>query len=99
VVRTSVVLIRQGADSGCAGDADGLGGTRKKELMKSGILLGLRKEEDVFVVESPYAYSVPMKPLWCHGILTWYHQGIPRQHDGHMAKGKDCNPLVFCICP
>lgn len=52
MVRTSVVLIGQGADSGCTGDADGLGGTRKKELMKSGILLGLRKEEDVFVVES-----------------------------------------------
>jgi N-acetylglucosaminylphosphatidylinositol deacetylase len=45
----------------CTGDADGLGGTRKKELMKSGILLGLRKEEDVFVVESPYAYPFPLK--------------------------------------
>ena len=33
------------------GDADGLGETRKKELVKSGLLLGLRKEEDVFVIE------------------------------------------------
>jgi hypothetical protein len=55
VVRGFVVLICQGADGDCIGDADGLGGTRKKELMKSGLLLGLRKEEDVFVVESPYA--------------------------------------------
>jgi N-acetylglucosaminylphosphatidylinositol deacetylase len=36
------------------GDADGLGETRKKELIKSGITLGLRKEDDVFIIESPY---------------------------------------------
>jgi hypothetical protein len=35
------------------GDADGLGETRKKELVKSGMTLGLRKEDDVYVVESP----------------------------------------------
>ena len=35
------------------GDADGLGEMRKKELTKSGISLGLRQEDDVFVVESP----------------------------------------------
>ncbi|KAF8849934.1 LmbE-like protein [Acephala macrosclerotiorum] len=35
-----------------SGDADGLGETRKKELVKSGMALGLRKEDDVFVVES-----------------------------------------------
>lgn len=40
-----------------AGDADGLGETRKKELVKSGVALGLRKEDDVFVVESPYVPS------------------------------------------
>jgi len=36
-----------------SGDADGLGETRKKELVKSGMELGLRKEDDVFVVDSP----------------------------------------------
>jgi hypothetical protein len=36
------------------GNADGLGETRKKELVKSGMYLGLRKEDDVFVIESPY---------------------------------------------
>ncbi|KAG9231232.1 putative deacetylase LmbE-like domain-containing protein [Amylocarpus encephaloides] len=36
-----------------SGDADGLGETRKKELVKSGMSLGLMKEDDVFVVESP----------------------------------------------
>lgn len=38
-----------------AGNADGLGETRKKELVKSGLTLGLRQEDDVFVVDSPYA--------------------------------------------
>jgi hypothetical protein len=36
------------------GNADGLGETRKKELVKSGMHLGLRDEDDVFVVDSPY---------------------------------------------
>jgi N-acetylglucosaminylphosphatidylinositol deacetylase len=35
-----------------SGDAGGLGQTRKKELVKSGMSLGLRKGDDVFVVES-----------------------------------------------
>lgn len=35
------------------GDADGLGETRKKELVKSGLLLGLRDESDVFVIDDP----------------------------------------------
>jgi N-acetylglucosaminylphosphatidylinositol deacetylase len=35
-----------------SGDADGLGETRKKELVKSGRLLGLRNDDDVFVVEN-----------------------------------------------
>ncbi|KAK2627377.1 hypothetical protein QTJ16_003343 [Diplocarpon rosae] len=36
-----------------SGDSDGLGETRKKELVKSGVALGLRKADDVFVIESP----------------------------------------------
>ncbi|KAK4187171.1 putative N-acetylglucosaminyl-phosphatidylinositol de-N-acetylase [Podospora australis] len=36
-----------------SGDADGLGETRKKELAKSGMVLGLRSADDVFVVEKP----------------------------------------------
>ncbi|KAI9889041.1 MAG: N-acetylglucosaminyl-phosphatidylinositol de-N-acetylase [Vezdaea aestivalis] len=36
-----------------SGDADGLGEVRKKELAKSGLLLGLQKEDDVFVVDDP----------------------------------------------
>lgn len=37
----------------CAGNAAGLGETRKKELVKSGMTLGLRQEDDVFVVDDP----------------------------------------------
>ncbi|KAI0103119.1 LmbE-like protein [Hypoxylon sp. NC0597] len=36
-----------------SGNADGLGETRKKELVKSGLLLGLKSEDDVLVVDSP----------------------------------------------
>ncbi|KAL2123790.1 hypothetical protein VTJ04DRAFT_155 [Mycothermus thermophilus] len=36
-----------------SGNADGLGETRKKELAKSGVILGLRKPDDVFVVDKP----------------------------------------------
>jgi N-acetylglucosaminylphosphatidylinositol deacetylase len=35
------------------GNADGLGETRKRELAKSGLILGLRKTDDVFVVDKP----------------------------------------------
>ncbi|KAI1654544.1 LmbE-like protein [Daldinia decipiens] len=36
-----------------SGNADGLGETRKKELVKSGMLLGLAREDDVLVYDSP----------------------------------------------
>jgi N-acetylglucosaminylphosphatidylinositol deacetylase len=39
------------------GNAAGLGETRKKELVKSGMMLGLRQEDDVFVIDSPYVWS------------------------------------------
>ena len=40
------------------GNADGLGETRKKELIKSGKQLGLRDEDDVFVIDSPYVFAL-----------------------------------------
>ncbi|GAB1320877.1 N-acetylglucosaminyl-phosphatidylinositol de-N-acetylase [Madurella fahalii] len=36
-----------------SGNADGLGETRKRELAKSGMVLGLRTPDDVFVVDKP----------------------------------------------
>lgn len=44
------------------GNAAGLGETRKKELVKSGMTLGLRDEDDVFVVDNPYAPHRPDIP-------------------------------------
>ncbi|KAI1348343.1 putative deacetylase LmbE-like domain-containing protein [Xylaria sp. FL0043] len=35
------------------GNADGLGETRRRELVKSALLLGLRKEDDIFCLDSP----------------------------------------------
>ncbi|KAI0004769.1 LmbE-like protein [Xylariaceae sp. FL0662B] len=35
-----------------SGNADGLGETRKRELVKSGLLLGLRREDDVLVIDN-----------------------------------------------
>ncbi|KAJ4329978.1 N-acetylglucosaminyl-phosphatidylinositol de-N-acetylase [Didymella glomerata] len=34
-----------------SGDADGLGETRKKELVKSGLQLGIGNKDDIHVVE------------------------------------------------
>ena len=38
------------------GDADGLGETRKKELVKSAIQLGVRSKDDVLIVEDKYVF-------------------------------------------
>ncbi|CAM1510218.1 Fc.00g005530.m01.CDS01 [Cosmosporella sp. VM-42] len=46
------------------GNADGLGETRKKELIKSGMALGLRDEDDVFVVDSPEDFPDSMSKTW-----------------------------------
>ena len=46
------------------GDADGLGETRKKELVKSGLLLGLRDESDVFVIDDPNNFPDSMTTTW-----------------------------------
>ncbi|KAJ5107123.1 hypothetical protein N7456_003798 [Penicillium angulare] len=46
------------------GDADGLGETRKKELQKSALQLGLRDESDVFVVDDPSRFPDSMTKDW-----------------------------------
>ncbi|OAQ66752.1 N-acetylglucosaminyl-phosphatidylinositol de-N-acetylase [Pochonia chlamydosporia 170] len=46
------------------GNADGLGETRKKELVKSGMHLGLRDEDDVFVVDNPTDFPDSMTTKW-----------------------------------
>lgn len=46
------------------GNAEGLGETRKKELAKSGVILGLRKPEDVLVIDRPDQFPDSMTETW-----------------------------------
>ncbi|KAK4167636.1 putative N-acetylglucosaminyl-phosphatidylinositol de-N-acetylase [Cladorrhinum sp. PSN259] len=52
-----------------SGDADGLGETRKKELAKSGLVLGLRNPNDVFVIEKP-EFQDSMTTTWDNGKIS-----------------------------
>ncbi|KAK1989163.1 GlcNAc-PI de-N-acetylase [Colletotrichum cereale] len=54
-----------------SGDADGLGETRKKELVKSGMKLGLQQEQDVFVIESPFSGPRPSSDFQDSMTKTW----------------------------
>ncbi|RDA84003.1 hypothetical protein CP532_3146 [Ophiocordyceps camponoti-leonardi (nom. inval.)] len=46
------------------GDAQGLGALRRRELVRSGVLLGLRGEDDVFVVDDPTNFPDSMTKTW-----------------------------------
>ncbi|KAF4980399.1 hypothetical protein FZEAL_3578 [Fusarium zealandicum] len=53
-----------------AGNADGLGDVRKKELVKSGMALGLRDEDDVFVVDNPTDFPDSMTRMWDKNMVA-----------------------------
>ncbi|KAF2718886.1 LmbE-like protein [Polychaeton citri CBS 116435] len=46
------------------GDADGLGSTRLLELKKSALMLGLRSEDDVVVIDDPSKFADGMNQDW-----------------------------------
>jgi hypothetical protein len=48
------------------GDADGLGEVRKKELVKSGLQLGIGSRDDIMVIEDKY--GLPSRPLHCTSL-------------------------------
>ncbi|KAF5017587.1 hypothetical protein F66182_10463 [Fusarium sp. NRRL 66182] len=52
------------------GNADGLGDVRKKELVKSGLSLGLREEDDVFVIDNPTDFPDSMTRMWDKNIIA-----------------------------
>ncbi|KAJ5370749.1 N-acetylglucosaminyl-phosphatidylinositol de-N-acetylase [Penicillium cataractarum] len=52
------------------GDADGLGETRRKELQKSALLLGVRDESDVFIVDDPTRFPDSMSATWAADQIT-----------------------------
>lgn len=47
-----------------SGNADGLGETRKKELEAAALTLGVRKREDVFIVDDPAKFKDGMQEKW-----------------------------------
>ncbi|GAO17548.1 hypothetical protein UVI_02003150 [Ustilaginoidea virens] len=51
-------------------DADGLGEVRKKELVKSGLHLGLRDADDVFIVDNPADFPDSMTQAWDEGKIS-----------------------------
>ncbi|KAF2658909.1 phosphatidylinositol glycan class L [Lophiostoma macrostomum CBS 122681] len=56
-----------------SGDADGLGETRKKELVKSGIQLGVRSKDDILIIEDknfPDSMTVTWHPRLISNLLT-----------------------------
>ncbi|PSR77814.1 putative deacetylase LmbE-like domain-containing protein [Coniella lustricola] len=53
-----------------SGDAAGLGETRKKELVASGLVLGLRKPEDVYVVDNPGDFPDSMTVTWSADLIA-----------------------------
>ncbi|KAJ4195091.1 N-acetylglucosaminyl-phosphatidylinositol de-N-acetylase [Fusarium falciforme] len=52
------------------GNADGLGDVRKKELVKSGMTLGLSDEDDVFVVDNPTDFPDSMTRMWDKNMIA-----------------------------
>lgn len=50
------VLYQKHPTNHCTGDADGLGEVRKKELVKSGLQLGIGSRDDILIIEDKYAY-------------------------------------------
>ncbi|KAI9667489.1 MAG: N-acetylglucosaminyl-phosphatidylinositol de-N-acetylase [Bathelium mastoideum] len=52
-----------------SGDAEGLGETRKKELVKSGLMLGLRGEDDVLVLDDAN-FPDSMTTTWDTRLLS-----------------------------
>ncbi|KAF3053883.1 N-acetylglucosaminyl-phosphatidylinositol de-N-acetylase [Didymella keratinophila] len=56
-----------------SGDADGLGETRKKELVKSGLQLGIGNKDDIHVIEDknfPDSMTVTWHPRLISNLLT-----------------------------
>ena len=77
------------------GEVESLKETRKKELVKSGMSLGLRKEDDVFVVESPYANPVRGVQYCCSHYSRDFQDGVKTTWD----KQKIANLLSSAFAP
>ncbi|KAL9096920.1 MAG: hypothetical protein Q9165_000884 [Trypethelium subeluteriae] len=88
------------------GNAEGLGETRKKELAKSGLMLGLRGEDDVLVIDD----AAP--PATIDTLITFDKGGVS-SHPNHVSllhgaraftkalmrrhKGWDCPVTLYTL--
>ncbi|KAG9252623.1 N-acetylglucosaminyl-phosphatidylinositol de-N-acetylase [Emericellopsis atlantica] len=79
------------------GDADGLGETRKRELVKSGLLLGLKGEDDVYVVDNPTDFPDSMTTTWDEAkIVDLLNTALaPEANDRNVDKPPQTNADVL----
>jgi N-acetylglucosaminylphosphatidylinositol deacetylase len=81
-----------------SGNADGLGETRKQELAKSGLILGLRSADDVFVVDKP-EFPDSMTAKWDSGdisalLCSAFAPNIARSRNSDTAPAAAIDVLV-----
>lgn len=79
------------------GDADGLGETRRRELVKSALHLGLKSEDDVVVVDDQVDFRDSMSVTWEEGkvagrleregmdVLVTFDEGGVSGHPNHIS--------------
>jgi hypothetical protein len=77
-----------------SGDADGLGEIRKKELVKSGLQLGIRSADDILLIEDKF---VPCPLTHEQGLNK--AQKFPRFHDRNVAPAPHLKPSHCGLCP
>lgn len=75
------------------GDADGLGEIRKKELVKSGLQLGIRSADDILVLEDAFVFAC----RFVHHDVNPFQQ-LPGFHDSDLASTLDLKSLDHNIC-
>ena len=78
-----------------SGNAEGLGETRRRELVESALVLGLRGPEDIEVVDNPvYASCLPFCLCFSrrliHAASNFYR--LPRLDDGLLVLREDSLP-------
>jgi N-acetylglucosaminylphosphatidylinositol deacetylase len=81
------------------GNAAGLGETRKKELQKSAMQLGLRDESDVFIVDDPERFPDSMQAQWSETEIASLLASAfaPELTGGQKYNGSSANTTTTAI--
>ncbi|OOF93226.1 hypothetical protein ASPCADRAFT_398834 [Aspergillus carbonarius ITEM 5010] len=84
-----------------SGDADGLGHIRKKELVKSGMQLGLRNESDVYIIDDPTRFPDSMSAHWSESDVSAVLESAfaPDSSDSSNAQKKKTNKAAGGAAP